>query len=101
MKLNRKQVKMLKSTLVVGFMNQMASPEGLVITWTCEGRGQEVFVVNDEDRRVVLPASFHAGIDDPGWVDYTRADLASELAKRQVRDMFPDQADFITWAWYN
>jgi hypothetical protein len=95
MKLTRKTVKGLKRTLIVGALNQINSEAGLVFQeWDIEYREGVEFHVDSK-------SSFKVGFATCAYVYYARVSLASELAKRQLRDMFPEQAKFITWAWYN
>jgi hypothetical protein len=59
----------------------------------------------DWEGYIRLPSSFHAGIRNSGCYANTRVGLASELALRELRDMYPQANDedhaFLTWAWKN
>lgn len=48
---------------------------------------------------VTLNSGYHAGIGG-GYISYTRVYLASEEAKRRIRDLFPGHEKFVTWAFY-
>ena len=52
-----------------------------------------------------IPAEWVAGIEgnplEFGWGGFSRPEFASEEAKRILRDMFPEKARLITWAWYH
>jgi hypothetical protein len=104
MKLTRKMVKNLKRVLVNGFLNQMNSPEGLSFIWN--GETEHVDALDKRVHWMTLRDSRLADLVLPSLVEgqlqgWTRVGLASELAKRQIRDMFPGQEKFITWAWYS
>lgn len=103
MKLNRKTIKVLKSALVIGILNRLNSEAGLEFIWSGEisrlsAADKKVFHMSERPNRLqdlTLPSPLG------GYEEWSRVSLASELAKRQVRDMFPGQERFITWAWYN
>jgi len=107
MKLAKKEVKNLKRFLTTGILTQMTAEHGFggyeLVLWDAETREQELFIV-DRDTKYI-PDNWHAGISNSMSFkfgdDLTRTGFASEEAKRKVRDMFPEQAKFITWAWYN
>ncbi len=104
MKVNRKLVKNLKRTLIVGVLNQMNSLEGLSFLWN--GSVEHVDALDKRVHRMPLRDSRLGDLLLPSLVEgqlqgWNRVGLASEMAKRQVRDMFPGQEKFITWAWYN
>lgn len=99
MKLTKKDVKKLKRTLTTGILNQINSEAGyLVILGTAEYNLVERINCNTK----WVDSTWGAGICAYAFgVDLTRVDFASEEAKRLVRGMFPTQAAFIIWAWYN
>lgn len=107
MKLTKKEVKSLKKTLTHGILNQMQAKNGWggyrLIVGGWDNEPEEIILV-DRDTRYI-PDHWNAGITNGCWYkfgsDLARVEFASEEAKRKVRDMFPGQAKFITWAWYN
>jgi len=104
MKLSKKEIKRLKNVFIAGILSQMASKSGYeCVLWNAETEERELIIVNQATR--YLPDYWQAGITNGVsfrfGADLARIEFASEEAKRMVRDMFPDQAGFITWAWYN
>ena len=102
MKLTRKEVKSLKRTLTTGILNQMNSETGYEVSLgTPDNRYQETVCASTE----YVDSTWGAGIDSGASYKFgdtlTQVEFASEEAKRMLRDMFPAQANFITWAWYN
>ncbi len=106
MRISKKEVKTLKNQLTVGILHQMNFGEYLS-NWTeyydNGSREEKSLLINSKTE--YIPSSWHAGIysvfEFNFGIDFARVNFASEEAKRIVRDMFPSQADFITWAWYN
>lgn len=108
MKATKKLIKELKAQLVKTIMNKMASEDGYD-TIVCYVAGDvdelvfEILWVNKDTE--YIPSHWKAGIYNSASFrfgqDLSRIDFASEEAKRKIRDMFPGQEDFITWAWYN
>lgn len=103
MKLTRKTIKALKSVLITGILNQMNSEAGLEFIWNTE-----ISRLSAADKKVFHMSARPSSAQDltlpsplGGYEEWSRVGLASELAKRQIRDMFPGQEKFITWAWYN
>lgn len=104
MKLNKKGVKNLKRTLITGILSQMNNDVGYeAVLWDSEIQERELLVVDRNTE--YIPVHWHAGISGTAGFrfgyDLSRIEFASEEAKRKVRDMFPAQANLITWAWYN
>jgi len=106
MDLTKKEVKILKKQLVAGILRQMSTEVGdgyKLVLWDCDTQQRELLVVDRETR--YIPDNWHAGITNGVFYKFgdtlTRVGFASEEAKRMVRDMFPEQARFVTWAWYN
>ena len=72
----------------------------VVMTFTANS-----FAVSSQDDygwdEVNVPVWYHAGIDDGvSHLKMTRVALASEEAKRRIRDLFPGHERFVTWAYY-
>jgi len=93
MKLNKKEVKLMKKILVLDILNQINSKKGYVYDIACSPVSQDFPYVED----LGIDNGFSHKLGDT----LSKIEFASEEAKRQVRDTFPGQAGFITWAWYN
>lgn len=119
MKLSKKDVVQLKDRLTKEILVQMNADEDdggyatIVGYETSNYMGPyqvlESLVVHNETTHI--PRHWHAGIfnssclkfgdGDDVTADLSRQDFAEEESLRKLRDIFSDQADFITWAWHN
>ncbi len=100
------KVKELKALFVRSILRRMNSEKGHdFVAWNRNEKESFVFTVTSKDgygREVLdIPVSYHAGIDDGAtMLRTTRVALASEEAKRRIRDLFPGHEKFVTWAYY-
>ncbi|MFH1402162.1 MAG: hypothetical protein ABIG87_00875 [Patescibacteria group bacterium] len=104
MELTKKEVKSMKGILIIGILNQMQSEYGYeLILGGLDEEPRKVLVVDRNTE--YIPDHWGAGITNGMYYRFgdtlARVEFASEEAKRKVRNMFPAQAKFITWAWYN
>lgn len=103
-KLTKKSVKEFKAEIADQILNRMNSQVGYVShIWNPITEEPDILIVNDQTQGI--PDYWQAGISNSLVMvfgqDITRENFAKEEALRKMRDLFSDQADFITWAWYS
>ncbi len=100
------KVKELKMLFLRSILYWMNSEKGYdFVAWNRNENESFVFTVTSKDgyghEEVDIPVRYHARIDDGmTMLRTTRVALASEEAKRRIRDLFPGHEKFVTWAYY-
>lgn len=102
--LDRKSVRWFKKTFVTGIIELIQEGGTYYCLITNKDSDSQVTVYEVNSKTEYLPGCWGAGIDQPDYKfgnDLSLQEFADEEALRTIRNIFPNHADFITWAWNN
>jgi len=100
------KIKELKALFIRSILRRMNSEQGHdFVAWNRNEKESFLFTVTSKDNygheEIDIPVRYRAGIDDGTTMLRTiRIALASEEAKRRIRDLFPGHEKFVTWTYY-